>query len=303
VRLPVKCWRAQPRGLVHVVDHGYGDLLRYLPAERAVVTCHDLALLRAPELGVDLGASIWTMRRFAWSVRHLRRAARVICVSEATREDLIRLAGVDAARTRVIPNGIDAVFRPRPPSDRGAILRQLGVEQLICAVTSGAQYKDVPTILRVTAALRGRGVSIGLVRIGADLTTDEVALAESLGIRQVVLDVGRVDDERLVSLLCDCDALLFPSRFEGFGWPPLEAMACGLPVVCSDIPALVEGVGDAALVAPPGDVDAFVRHLETVLGDDERRASLIAAGRARAAEFTWTSSIRSVVEVYQEIWS
>jgi glycosyltransferase involved in cell wall biosynthesis len=121
------------------------------------------------------------------------------------------------------------------------------------------------------------------------------------GLRDCVQGVEPGTMESLVELYNAVDCLLFPSVYEGFGWPPLEAMACGIPVICSNAGSLLEVVGDAAFIADPMDVNAFVRHIETFMNDKFSVKVMVDKGLARAALFSWERHARSVLDVYKNV--
>jgi glycosyltransferase involved in cell wall biosynthesis len=162
-------------------------------------------------------------------------------------------------------------------------------------------YKNIAGVLRVLARLRRDGVDVRVARVGRALAGEERALAEKLGVLDSVVELGGVPDDDIPALYNAVDLLLFPSLYEGFGWPPLEAMASGTPVVCSRAGSLDEVVADAALTADPEDTEALSWHAGAILGDATLRASLIARGLAHAARFSWDRTAREMTGAYQTL--
>ena len=232
----------------------------------------------------------------------MARARRIVADSESTRRDLISLSVVDPGRISVIHPGLN--FSYSPNSAAGAAVREtrrLGSGPLILQVGQTGFYKNIPGCLRVVAHLRAKGPPVSLVRAGHRLRPEHVALAARLGISEHIRDLGPVDDQELAALYNAADVLLFPSLYEGFGWPPLEAMASGLPVVCSRAGSLDEVVGDAALTAEPEDVSGLASHVASVLTDPSLAASLRARGLARARLFDWDRTAEKFEAVYREV--
>jgi glycosyltransferase involved in cell wall biosynthesis len=303
VKYPLAAGRARGAAdIFHVIDHGYAHVAAFLPKNRTVVTCHDLILLKGEDGTTGVRGTRTSVFRFRWSTSYLRQVAHVICVSRSTRADVMRYWSVDETRLSVIPPGIGVRFRPLD-NERAWRLRQAPelVKHLILHVSTGFPYKNVSTTLRVLAALRESGVDGTLVRVGAPLNNTEVSLAKELRVHAQVVECGRVDDERLVELYNACEVLLFPSFYEGFGWPVLEAMACGTPVVTSDAPALVEIAGDAGLVASPQDVRGLTGAVRSILEDPEVASDLRARGVARASQYTWSRTATGVADVYAKV--
>jgi len=287
----------------HVVDHGYGHVAALLPRERVVMSCHDLMLMRAAEGDAGFTPGRASLARFRWSTSYLRRAARVVTPSEATKRDVVRLRGVSPDRISVVPYGVDDRFRPLSEEERVAIRAKLvgANRRALLHVSTGDPYKNVPGTLRVLAELRARGSDVALVRVGKPLTDAERGLAQALRIEDAIIDAGRVTDERLVEIYNACDVLLFPSFYEGYGWPPLEAMACGTPVVASDCPSLVEIADGAALLAPARDVTVLTRAATSLLDSDELAAGVRSRGIARAAQYTWRRTVDGFATVYERV--
>lgn len=289
--------------IFHITDHSYADLAAALPPERTVVTCHDLTLLRAETEPLGFRGPRATVRLFRRRVEHLRRVAHVACVSEQTRGDVVELIGVDPERTSVIPNGIDPRFMPLAEERRAALRAAVAPTEtaVLLHVSTGDPYKNVEGVLRTLAALRSDGRDTILLRAGRPLRPEQATLAASLGVTSAIRELGRVADERLVELYNLADVLLFPSHYEGFGWPPLEAMACGTPVVTSEAAALVEVTGEAALHAPANDAGGLAAAVRSLLDDDERAAALVDAGIERAARYRWADVALAFSERYGEV--
>lgn len=287
-------------GVYHIVDHGYAHVAALLPRERTVVSCHDLMLLKAEEGMAGFVPGRAQLARFRWSTSYLKKVARVVCPSESTKRDLVRLRGVSPQRISVVPYGVDARFRPLgldAQANLKAALPGAG-RHAVLHVSTGDAYKNVSGTLRVLAALRESAVDITLIRVGKPLSVDERHLAAELRVMGAIIECGRVSEERLVELYNAADVLLFPSFHEGYGWPPLEAMACGTPVVTSDAPSLTELVGDAGLAAPARDVAALASAVRSVLDSPDLAETLRRRGIERAAQLTWQRTIDGFAQAY-----
>jgi glycosyltransferase involved in cell wall biosynthesis len=288
--------------VTHVVDHGQGYLVASLDAQRTVVTCHDVILLalaagrigtmRVPQIALQL---------FRFSVEIMKRAATVVADSTQTKRDLVRFIGIDPEKVIVIHPGLNQSFAPDVA--RGLELRErygFGSGPVVLQIGRGF-YKNLSGVLRVLGRLRKGGLDVRVARVGPILGGADRALAERLGVLDSVLELGMLPDADLPALYNAVDLLLFPSLYEGFGWPPLEAMASGTPVVSSRAGSLDEVVGDAALTADPEDAAALAWHVGAVLTDGELRSSLIDRGRAHAARFHWDRTAEQLMRVYSDV--
>ena len=294
--------RKMDADIIHVIDHGQAYLLNILDPARTVVTCHDVILLALAH--GRIGSS--PVPPFALQILHLslelmKRAAAIVAVSEQTKRDLVSFIGLPADRVTVIPSGLNQPFSP--DAERGAATRRrlgLGDGPLVLHI-GRAFYKNISGVLRVVQGLRAQGIPARLVRTGRPLSGGDRELAERLGLLDDVIELRGVPDEDLPGLYNAVDLLLFPSLYEGFGWPPLEAMASGTPVVCSRAGSLAEVVGDAALTADPENVEALTWHAAAVFGDAPLRAALVARGIAHASQFTWRRTATQVIDVYRDV--
>ncbi len=278
----------------HIVDHGYGHLAYALPPARTVVTFHDAIVTKVP------GASWRTRVSLRHSLGAIRRVARVIAVSNVSRDDFLSLVDYPADRVTVVYAGVASSFRP--PVDRGRVRSRLGfVRPTMLHVGHTQAYMNVPRVLAVVARLVREGDDVELVRVGTALTRDQRRLVETLGLDGRVRELGFVSREELAALYGAADVVLYAPLYAGFGLPPLEAMACGTPVVCSDRGAVPEVAGEAALYVDPTDERAMAEAVGRVLSDPNLREMLVARGLRRAAMFTWEATACAVFRVYAEV--
>jgi len=270
-------------------------------ARRLVLTVHDLAFRLFPHTA-PLATRRWLSRLDA----ALARASRVIVVSEQTRRDLLELYRVPAERVSVVPLGVDTEhFRPAPPEAVAAVRRRFGIDgPYLLSLTGIEPRKNLPAIIRAYASL-GDDVRPVLVLAGPVAPWNpegwnlvRPALDELPSrVRERIVVTGYVPEPDKVSLLSGAEALVYPSLYEGFGLPVIEAMACGAPVLTSDVSALPETAGDAALLVDPHDTEAVAHGMERLLTDGTLRDELRVAGLARATMFSWEDAARRTAEV------
>jgi glycosyltransferase involved in cell wall biosynthesis len=268
-------------------------------SRRLVVTIHDLAFRLHPET-----APMATRRWLDRLDRAVRQAAEVVAVSEATRRDLLELYALNPDRVTVIHHGIDADrFRPAPPEEVDRIRGRHGIEGPYLLFLGGLEpRKNLPALVRAWSRVPD---GPGLVIAGASVpwnpegrTELERTLAALPGaVRHRITLTGYVGHRDKVALLTGALALAFPSLYEGFGLPILEAMAVGTPVVTSDVSSMPEVAGDAAVLVDPRDEEALADGLGRVVTDHDLVERLRAAGRDRIGEFGWDRSARAHAEV------
>ena len=267
-----------------------------------VVTLHDLAFLHVRE-SFPRGQR-WRLR---WLVpANARRAAAVIAGSDFSRRDIRATYGISDDRIAVIPDAPDPRFRPvRDGAALEALRRRLGIrERYVLSVGRLNARKNLVGLVRAFERIRPRLEGpVQLVIAGRrDFGTDQLdrTIATS-DCRADVVRVGYVRDDDLPALYSGAAVFAFPSLVEGFGLPPLEAMACGTPVVCSSAASLPEVVGGAAILVPPGSVEELADALWGVLAEPALRASLAARGLEQAARFSWEATARQTLEVYRRV--
>jgi glycosyltransferase involved in cell wall biosynthesis len=283
----------------HYIDHTLSLVRRPCPT---VITVHDLAFFRVPEM-YNLSRRFY--KQFV-SLRSVKRATRVITISEYTRREILEITGVDGDRVEVIPYGISAAFRPIP---RDAALEAFRArarlpERFLLFVGTLQPRKNVDGLLRAfRKALDRGGFPHSLVLAGDRgwLYEEVFALIGTLGLRDRVIYMDTVPHGDLPAVYNLADLFVYPSWFEGFGLPPLEAMACGTPVICSSTTSLPEVVGDAGITVHPSDVDGLADGIARVLSDPALAARMREAGLARARTFSWDENARRTIGVYRRV--
>jgi glycosyltransferase involved in cell wall biosynthesis len=272
-----------------------------------VATIHDLAFEHMPETFTRRGSLQLklTVRRTA------QRAARIATVSEYSRQDLLRTYKLSPEKVAVTYNGIEAHFTPQPTSlnEADEIRRRFGISRdFLLAVGSLQPRKNLVRLIRAYARLRSENSDFRpqLVIVGRKLWLTSEIFAEVrrqhidyLGAEDVIL-TGYVTDEDLPKLYRAAAAFVYPSLFEGFGLPPVEAMACGTPVVTSNVSSLPEVVGEAALLIDPGDEQDLAAALLRIVNDQPLRTKLSEMGIVQAGKFTWRAAAEKTLQLYRE---
>jgi glycosyltransferase involved in cell wall biosynthesis len=285
-------WLAGQTRRAALVHHGGGTAPR-VGTRPFVLTVHDLQFLTYPEYVHPV-----KLRYLRRAVRSsVRRAAVTAVPSEYVRRSVLDAYGTDPARVVVVPHGFEPPESDGAvPASRAAVVRArygLGDERYLVLPAITHPHKGHRFLLDVLARTTGLRLVLLGGRGAAD--ADVEAAIGSLGLASRVVRLGRVPDADRDAIVADAEALVFPSEYEGFGAPVLEAMALGTPVICSDRTSLPEVAGDAALVTPL-DADAWLGALDAL---PSRRAELIAAGRARAATFTLRRSAEALSAAYR----
>jgi glycosyltransferase involved in cell wall biosynthesis len=295
--MPLDRW-LQPGEVFHATD----NWLPPLRQAKTVITIQDLTHLFFPEYHLPLNR--WYLRLML--PRFLRRASAVIAASESTRRDIERQIKIPAEKLSVIYHGVNPSYHP---ITNAAVLAEVRAryrlpKEYVLYLGTIEPRKNLPTVLEAYHALLAQTAPLpDLVIAGRkgwryQPVFDQV---QALGLEARVHFTDWVAEEDAPAIMNAARAFVYPSHYEGFGLPPLEAMACGLPVICSNASSLPEVVGQAGLLLPPDDPHAWVEALSRVLSDATLSGALRARGLAQASRFTWEATARQTLAVYERV--
>lgn len=267
----------------------------------SVVTFHDMTFFLYPQLHTRAKRLFFPLA-IRYSARH---ADALISVSESTRQDAIHLAGVEPGKIFTVPLGVSEDFHPiSDPAARNKIRERYHLpEDFILYVGLVEPRKNLPLLIRSYKALVEGGISLPLAIVGRFgwMYQEVLDLVNILGIKEVVQFAGYIPQEDLPIVYNLASLFVYPSLYEGFGLPVLEAMACGVPVIATSVSSLPEVAGEAGLLVPPGDETALTQAMQAVLTDPDVRQRLTEKGPQRASQFTWKRTALSTLKVYGHV--
>ena len=274
------------------------------PTTPTIVTVHDLIPMLLPAYRGSILVRLYTLLVAVAA----KRADMVLTDSQASKWDIVRLLDIPSERVRVIYLAADDIYQPVLDKHRLAATRQkYGLPERYLLYLGGFdQRKNVPTLLKAFAQLARHSkaflvVAGRLPEEGSVFFPDPRSIVQELGVRERVVFTGWVPEEDKAALYSGARALVFPSLYEGFGLPPLEALACGTPVIASNQGSLPEIAGDGGLLLEQDDVDGLAGAMEKLLNDDTLWGNLREKGLAHAARFSWEKTARETLAVYREV--
>ncbi len=289
--------------LYHLLDHGNGALVRHLDRKKTVVFCHDLIpLIFRKELHSFL--PWFSERAFDQALAGMCQAGRIVCNSNCTKQDILKHLSYPADKIDIVLLGIDPELRPASSVEEIRAIRSkynLPINtRLILHSGQNVFYKNIDGLLQILQCLTRKSDNIMLVRIGGFFNSRQKKLADSLGASSCLRELGPLPREAVREIYRAVDLLVQPSFYEGMGIPPLEAMACGIPVVVSNRGALPETVGSAGRVADPDNAAHFADEILSLLENPAEVQQLRQAGFARAKEYSWFNVCQKTIVAYQK---
>lgn len=284
------------------IFHSPNFMLPPLRRTKTLITIHDLSFVRFPECADPALAKFLTRMVPRW----VRRADMVLADSESTKSDLIEWIAIPQEKIEVVYGGVEDFFVPVRGEGVLASIQQKYLVPKPYILTMGTlePRKNIGRLIEAYAILKQEtGLLHTLIVAGGKgwLYSELFTQVDRLGLHQDVVFLGYVPDTDLPPLISGADLFVFPSLYEGFGLPPLEAMACGCPVVSSQAASLMEILGDAALYFEAIDVRALAQAIERALADRALRETLIERGLAQAARFTWKAAAEKLLRVYEQV--
>ncbi len=291
--------------IFHVIDQCEAHIAYRLHQANkpVVVTCHDLVQFVYPEILRDqsripaLSLAMWK-----YAVGGMKSADHIISVSSNTAQDVNRMLGINLDQITVVLNGSNPEFRVLPYDEVAEIRDKFGRSpDSFCMLNVGSthQRKNILTVLKVLKMLRSQGFPICLWRTGGDFSKEQKAFIQEHNLSEYIYDLGSPNKERLIQIYNAADVLVAPSLYEGFGLTVVEAMACGTPVITSNVSSLPEVVDNAAILVDPFNVEAISKSILKLQKDSQYRQQLIEKGLARAKFFSWLKTAEQVARVYE----
>jgi glycosyltransferase involved in cell wall biosynthesis len=296
--------------LFHIIDHSYSHLIEELPAERTIITCHDLDTFECLLTPTRQRRSYLFRLMTAATLAGFRHAAHVLCVSRATYENILKHNLLPAERLSIVRNGVhpSCTVTPDSVADK-EIERLLGAAKdgtiTLLHVGSTIPRKRIDVLLAVVAAVRARFPTTRLVRVGAPLTASQQQLLNKLRLTDATVSFSFLERRLLAALYRYATLVLQPSEREGFGLPVAESLACGTPVVASDLAVLREVGGEAAIFCSVANITEWTEKICELLTEKESQPQDWASRRAKAVahaqQFSWTVNAAQTLDVYKRV--
>jgi len=285
--------------IYHVLDGSHAYIAHFLPAASTVVTAHDiipLLQLRGVMEGQPPGRGGRVIVQ--QSIRGLQRAAHIVCDSMSTIEDICAYTAIPRQRLSMIYPALSVAQKGASPCWS---TRRSAQKAYIFHIGHNGYYKNRSGVLRIFAAILKAVPEMWLKMAGPAPSADLLQQCEALGISGRVEFIDYPDDAQVTALYLHACLFLFPSRYEGFGWPPLEAMAAGCPVICSSAGSLAEVAGDAAIVEDVDDEDAMVAHAVHLLNQQAVAENMVQRGYERVKHFKPAVMADALIQVYRQV--
>ena len=301
---PIQIKMNKSHDINHIVEQGYGHLIgNPLYSSATVVTVHDIIPLLAWK-NVISGMSYPHRPRLAeYSLKGLKKAAHIIVCSHNTKKDLIKYCGCKGNKVSVIYPGCDEIFKSYPKYKKNFLKYKkfkFPKSSFLILITGSGDYKNHEISIKVFKSLIKYKKNIYLLRLGQKNNNWD-NLIKKYSIKKYIIELNSLTSYEVAELYNVVDCLLFPSLYEGFGMPPLEAMACGTPVIASNAGSLPEVIGKAGLLYNPNDIVGLSNGIKLIIKDKTKRNQMIKKGFYQASKFTWDKHLKETTNVYKKL--
>jgi glycosyltransferase involved in cell wall biosynthesis len=297
----------QTADIFHIIDHSEAHIVNWLKKTNkpVVVTCHDLInFFYRDNLGGSVQLPIISNGLWLRSVKAMQNADHIVAVSTVTAKDISQILNINPALIDVIPNAVEQIFQPLAKNQAESFRQQQGIsKETFCLLNVGGNNprKNISTILQTIKVLKEKGLPIHFWKAGSDFTNEQKQFIQTHTLESNCSYIGQPDKSTLVQIYNAADVLLAPSLHEGFGITILEAMACGTPVITSNVSAMPEVAGDAGVLIEPTNPQTGADAVEQLYKDNAYRQSLIIKGKERTKLFTWEATSEQIARLYEKL--
>jgi len=297
----------QTADIFHIIDHSEAHIVNWLKNTNkpVVVTCHDLInFFYRDNLRGSVQLPIISNGLWLRSVKAMQNADHIVAVSSVTAKDTSQILNINPVLIDVIPNAVESIFQPLAKNQVESFRQQQGIStETFCLLNVGGNHprKNINTILQTIKILKETGLPIHFWKAGSDFTNEQKKIIQTHNLESCVSYIGQPDKSTLVQIYNAADVLLAPSLHEGFGITILEAMACGTPVITSNVSAMPEVAGEAGVLIEPTNPQAIADAVEHLYKDTDYRQSLIIKGKERTKLFTWEATAEQIARLYEKL--
>lgn len=284
--------------IIHIYSQGYAYLSHFLPKQKLIITCCDLTPLVYSQTN-----NFWQNMLLKYSFSGLKKANKIITISKSTKTELIKYLKIPEQKIIVIYPSIDEKFSILKENRKNELKKRLfSDKKVILYVGSYLKNKNINGLIKVFYEIHKeiKNAILVIVNEKEKIPKEYLDLINNLGIQEIVQFTGYVSDQELVNIFNCSDVLIYPSLYEGFGFPPLEAMACGCPVITSNTSSLPEVVGDAGILVNPNNYNEIAKNAIMLLKNPTIRNKMIIKGLKQAKKFR-NSPSEKVLDVYKKL--
>ena len=297
----------QTADIFHIIDPSEGHISYWLKNQNknVVVTCHDLInFYYKDNLKTSVELPFISRAMWLYAIKGMKKADSVVAVSSLTAKDTTKILDIQPALISVIPNAVDQNFQQFPQEKIEYFRQKQGIDsETLCLLNVGSNHprKNITNILKAINILKEKRLSFHLWKVGKDFSDEQKAYIQAQGLEDYISYFGKPDKEALLDIYNAADILIAPSLHEGFGMTLLEAMACGTPVITSNVSAMPEVVEDAGLLVDPTNSQEIANAVLTLHKDSTYYQKLVDKGLARVKSFTWEKTAEEIAQIYEKI--